>query len=292
VQIHARAEVILAAGAFHSPQLLEVSGIGDPEILRTAGVEVAHALPGVGANYMDHYCTRMNWRVTQPVTLNEMTRGLSLVKSVLQYALTRKGILTYGTGLVHGFMRTRPDLMGPDVQLFFLHASYANAAERKLDRLPGMTIGVTQLRPESRGTVHISAPDIAAPPVIRPNFLATPEDQRAMVDGMKMTRVVVAEAPMDAFRSAEISPGDTCQSDADWLQFARDNGQTIYHASGTCRMGNDAASVVDPSLRVRGLDGLRVVDASIMPTIVSGNTQAAVFMIAEKGADLILQDAR
>jgi choline dehydrogenase-like flavoprotein len=226
------------------------------------------------------------------VTLNEMTRGLSLVKSVLQYALTRKGILTYGTGLVHGFMRTRPDMISPDVQLFFLHASYANAAERKLDKLPGMTIGVTQLRPESRGTVHIASADPGAPPIIRPNFLNTPEDCRAMVDGMKMTRDIVAQSPMDAFRGAEISPGERCQSDGDWLQFARDNGQTIYHACGTCRMGADAGAVVDPSLRLRGLEGLRVVDASIMPTIVSGNTQAAVFMIAEKGADLILQDAR
>ena len=291
-QIHSVAEVILAAGAFHSSQLLELSGIGDPDVLRAAGVEVAHAALDVGANYIDHYCTRMNWRVTQPVTLNEMTRGLSLAKSVLQYALTRKGILTYGTGLVHGFMRTRPDIEGPDVQLFFMHASYANAAERTLDKAPGMTIGVTQLRPESRGTVHIAAPDIETAPVIHPNFLSTPEDRRAMVDGMKMTREVVGQTPMDPFRGAELSPGAACQTDAEWLQFARDNGQTIYHASGTCRMGADDAAVVDPSLKVRGIKDLRVVDASIMPTIVSGNTQAAVFMIAEKGADLILGDAR
>ncbi|QIE45976.1 choline dehydrogenase [Pseudohalocynthiibacter aestuariivivens] len=291
-QLHARAEVILAAGAFHSPQLLELSGIGDGGVLLAAGIEVAHEAVGVGANYIDHYCTRMNWRVTQPVTLNELTRGLSLVKSVLQYALTRKGILTYGTGLVHGFMRTRPDIAGPDVQLFFMHASYANAAERKLDKLPGMTIGVTQLRPESRGTIHISTPDVATAPTIRPNFLSAAEDRRAMVEGMKMTREVVAQAPMNRFRGAELSPGADCQSDDDWLQFARQNGQTIYHASGTCRMGTDDGAVVDPALKVRGIDGLRVVDASIMPTIVSGNTQAAVFMIAEKGADLILQDAR
>ncbi|UXX82049.1 GMC family oxidoreductase [Roseovarius pelagicus] len=291
-QLHARAEVILAAGAFHSPQLLELSGIGDGGVLRAAGIEVAHEAVGVGANYIDHYCTRMNWRVTQPVTLNELTRGLSLVKSVLQYALTHKGILTYGTGLVHGFMRTRPDIAGPDVQLFFMHASYANAAERKLDKLPGMTIGVTQLRPESRGTIHISKPDVATAPTIRPNFLSAAEDRRAMVEGMKMTREVVAQAPMNRFRGAELSPGADCQSDDDWLQFARQNGQTIYHASGTCRMGTDDGAVVDPALKVRGIDGLRVVDASIMPTIVSGNTQAAVFMIAEKGADLILQDAR
>ena len=140
---HTRGEVILTAGAVHSPQLLELSGIGDPEVLGNFGIETQHALPGVGTNYMDHYCTRMNWRVRQPVTLNEQARGLSLAKSVLQYALTKKGILTYGTGLAYGFMSTKAGLVGPDVQLFFMHASYANAAERILDHEPGMTVGVS-----------------------------------------------------------------------------------------------------------------------------------------------------
>ena len=285
-------EIILAAGGVQSPQLLELSGVGDPAVLSRIGVPVVHAAPAVGENYADHFCTRMNWRVTQPVTLNEQARGLSLVKAVARYYATRRGILTLGTGLAYGFVRTRAGLAGPDVQYFFMHASYANAAERKLDTSPGMTIGVTQLRPESRGSIHAVSPDPAAQPDIRPNFLATETDRSAMVEGMKMARDLIGEAPMDRYRGPELSPGAQCRSDADWLAFARENGQTIYHIGGTCRMGADAASVVDPRLRVRGVAGLRVADASIMPGMTSGNIQAAVFMIAEKAADLLLADAR
>ncbi|MBS7707071.1 GMC family oxidoreductase [Chelatococcus asaccharovorans] len=288
----ARAEVILAAGAAQTPQLLELSGIGDPAILKALDIPVAAALPGVGANYIDHFCTRMNWRVKQPVTLNEQTRGVKLGLSVLQYFATRRGILTLGTGLAFGFVRTRPELVGPDVQYFFMHASYANAAERKLDHLPGMTIGVTQLRPESRGTIHAVSPDPMRAPAIRPNFLAAAEDCRAMVEGMKIARHIVDQAAMDPYRQVEMAPGPDCRTDADWLAFARRDGQTIYHICGTCRMGLDSLSVTDPELRVHGVAGLRVVDASIMPTIVSGNTQAAVFMIAEKAADMILAAAK
>ena len=284
-------EIILTAGAIQTPQLLELSGIGDPALLTKHGIGVVHALPGVGENYIDHFCTRMNWRVTQPVTLNEQARGLPLVKAVAQYFATRTGILTLGTGLVHGFVRTREGLEGPDVQYFFMHASYANAAERKLDKQPGMTIGVTQLRPESRGSIHIESADARLQPAIRPNFLATETDRQTMIDGMKMARAIVGQGPMDAYRGPELSPGPACESDADWLAFARQNGQTIYHTAGTCRMGADAGAVVDPALKVNGIPGLRVADASIMPAMVSGNTQAAVFMIAEKAADLILADA-
>jgi choline dehydrogenase len=233
----------------------------------------------------------MNWRVKLPVTLNEMTRGWRLGAAVAQYFLTRKGLLTLGTGLAFGFARTRAELEGPDVQYFFMHASYANAAERKLDREPGMTIGVTQLRPESRGTIHAHSPDPAAPPAIRPNFLATATDQQCMIDGMKIARGIVGQSVMDAYRGHEMAPGADCESDADWLAFARGNGQTIYHACGTCRMGQGSGSVVDPRLRVRGIEGLRIADASVMPTIISGNTQAAVLMIAEKAADDIRRDA-
>lgn len=287
----ARAEVILAAGAVHSPQILELSGIGAPEVLAEAGIAVQHALPGVGENYLDHFCTRMNWRVRLPVTLNEQTRGLSLLRAVAQYALTRRGILTYATGLAHGFLHTRPGLSGPDVQLFFMHASYANAAERALDREPGMTVGVSQLRPQSRGSIHVASGDIARPPRIRPNFLSHVEDRRCMVEGMKATRHLAEQAPLSRFRGVELAPGPEVREDAQWLQFARQNGQTIYHASGTCRMGTDAGAVVDPRLRLHGVAGLRVADASVMPEIVSGNTQAAVFMIAEKAAEMIREDA-
>lgn len=284
------AEVILAAGAVQTPQLLELSGIGDPMRLREIGIEPVHALSGVGENYLDHFCTRMNWRVSQPITLNELTRGPRLVGEVLKYALKRHGVLTYGTGLNHAFLRSRPELDRPDVQFFFMHASYANAAERKLHRFPGMTLGVTQLRPQSRGSIHAVSPDLSVQPAIAPNFLDHEEDRRAMVDGMKLAREIIEQKPMDAFRVAELSPGSDCNSDEDWLSFARANGQTIYHAAGTCRMGVDPLAVVDPSLRVHGIAGLRVIDASVMPEMVSGNTQAAVMMLAAKAADIVLED--
>ncbi|RAP41126.1 glucose-methanol-choline oxidoreductase [Rhodovulum viride] len=281
-------EVILTAGAVQTPQLLELSGIGDADRLRALGIEVVHDLPGIGENYLDHFCTRMNWRVSHPVTLNELTRFPKVLGEVAKYALNRRGVLTYGTGLAHGFLRSREGLDRPDVQYFFMHASYANAAERKLDRFPGMTLGVTQLRPQSRGSIHATSPDIAVQPEIRPNFLDAEEDRRAMVDGMKLGRAIVGQAPMDAYRVRELSPGPDCRGDADWLEFARANGQTIYHAAGTCRMGTDPGAVVAPDLTVRGIAGLRVADASVMPEMVSGNTQAAVMMIAQKAAqDLI-----
>lgn len=287
----ASGEIVLAAGGVQSPQLLELSGVGDPARLRALGLPVLVASPQVGENYADHFCTRMNWRVNEPVTLNEQTRGWRLLREAARYAATRRGILSLGTGLAYAFARTRDGLSGPDVQFFFMHASYANAAERRLDTQPGMTIGVTQLRPQSRGSIHAVSPDPTVQPDIRPNFLAAPTDREAMVEGMKIARRLVAQPPMDRYRGAELSPGPDCESDADWLAFARGNGQTIYHIAGACCMGADAASVVDPRLRLRGVAGLRVADASIMPAIVSANTQAAVFMIAEKAADMILADA-
>lgn len=291
-QAAARDSIVLTAGAIQTPHLLELSGIGDPAVLAAAGLPLRHDLPGVGANYSDHFCTRMNWRVKLPVTLNETTRGWRLAAAVAQYFLMRKGILTLGTGLAHGFVRTRPEIEGPDIQYFFMHASYANAAERRLDREPGMTIGVTQLRPDSRGTIHARTPEVDTPPAIRPNFLASLTDQQTMIDGMKIAREIVGRQALDAYRAYEMAPGPGCVSDDDWLSFARDNGQTIYHACGTCRMGQGPGAVVDPQLRVRGIAGLRVADASVMPAVVSGNTQAAVLMIAEKAADLIRRDGR
>lgn len=285
-------ETILAAGAIQTPQILETSGIGDPAVLREFGISVLHPLVGVGANYADHFCTRMNWRVNQPITLNEQTRGLALVSAVAKYFLTRKGILSLGTGLAHGFVKTNPAVETPDVQFFFMHASYANAAERVLDRQPGMTVGVTQLRPESRGTIHIKSADPLVPPAIRPNFLSSSTDQKALADGMKLVRKIMAQDAIRQFISCEMSPGPQVQSEADWLAFTRSNGQTIYHPVGTCRMGSDDEAVVDARLKVRGLTGLRVVDASIMPTQVSGNTMAAVVMIAEKASAMIREDRK
>ena len=285
--------VIVSAGAVQSPQLLELSGIGNPEILSRHGIPVAHALPGVGENYRDHYAARINWRVRQPITLNEDTRGLRLVREVLKYAFTRRGVLTWTAGIGHGFVRTRPEFETPDVQFFFVHASFATANTRVLDREPGMTIGVYQCRPESQGSIHIGSADPFAAPKIRPNYLAEQVDRDSLLGGIRIARRLGEAEALARYRIDEKSPGQDCASDEALLEFARSTGATTYHVMGTCKMGNDGdrMAVVDDRLRVRGLDGLRVVDASVMPTMPSGNINAPVIMIAEKAAAMILEDA-
>ncbi|MGI9425886.1 MAG: GMC family oxidoreductase [Hyphomicrobiaceae bacterium] len=287
----AGASVLLCAGAVQSPQLLELSGIGAPEILGAQGITVAHALEGVGENYRDHYAARIAWRVKQPITLNEQTRGLSLVKEAIKYAFTRRGILTWTAGIGHGFVKSRPELDTPDCQFFFAHGSF-DAMTREFHREPGMTIGVYQCRPESRGSIHIKSPDPSAPPAIRPNFLSDPIDRAALIGGMRVARTVGEAEALAKYRAFEMYPGPECQSDDELLEYARETGATTYHVSGTCKMGprHDPRAVVDDRLRVHGLDGLRVVDASVMPTMPSGNINAPVIMVAEKAADMILSD--
>jgi choline dehydrogenase len=291
-EARARREVIVSAGAVKSPHILELSGIGNPDILSSIGISVLHALPGVGENYRDHYAPRMNWRVKLHVTLNERSRGLPLAREVIKYYTQRRGILTFTAGIAYGFIKTRPELEEPDVQYHFAHASYSNAQTRVLDRQPGMTLTVYQCRPESKGSIHAKSADPMAAPAIRANYLADPIDQRVLVDGMKIGRRIINNRVMDRYRAFEMNPGDRVQTDDEWLQWARETGQTTYHVIGTCRMGPDPAAVVDDQLRVHGLEGLRVIDASIMPTVPSGNTNAAVIMIAEKGADMIKAGTR
>ena len=286
-EAHCGGEVILAAGAVKSPHLLELSGIGHPETLQTAGIDVRHELRGVGENYRDHYAPRMNWRVKLPVTLNEQTRGVSLMKEVVKYYAQHRGVLTFTAGICYGFVKTRPELAVPDVQYHFAHASYGNAQTRVLEQEPGMTLTTYQCRPESKGSIHARSADPDAAPAIRPNFLVEELDQQTVVAGMKIARAVINNPVLDRYRAFEMNPGDKCQTDDEWLDFARRTGQTTYHVTGTCKMGQDVMAVVDDELRVYGIAGLRVVDASIMPTLVSGNTNAAVIMIAEKGADMI-----
>ena len=286
------AEVVLAAGAVQSPHILEISGIGQPELLRSFGVDVKHELPGVGENYRDHYAPRMNWRVKLPITLNEQTRGLTFAREIAKFFMNGRGILTFTAGIAFGFIKSRPELEEPDIQYHFAHASYGSAAVRALEREPGMTLTAYQCRPESKGSIHLRSADPLAAPAIRPNFLADPIDQQVLVAGLKIGRRIIDNAAMDKYRAFEMNPGAAVQSDADWLDFARMNGQTTYHVVGTCKMGNDPMAVVDDELRVRGIEGLRVADASIMPTMVSGNTNAATIMIAEKGADFMRQSAR
>ena len=293
VQATAIKEVILSAGAVQSPQLLELSGIGQPELLRQHGIDVVADLPGVGENYRDHYASSVAWRVKGTTTLNQDTRGVNLVWEALKYGFARRGALTYTAGIAHGFVRTRPELETPDVQFHFAHASYARSAKRgALEKEPGMTCSVCQLRPESTGSIHIQSAEPTAPPAIKPNFLSEDVDRAALIEGMRIGRRVGAAPSLARYADHELYPGDGVQTDDELLDFCRRTGGTVYHPIGTCKMGSDANAVVDERLRVRGVKGLRVADASIMPTLVSGNTNAPSIMIGEKGAAMILEDAR
>jgi choline dehydrogenase len=285
-------EVLLCAGAVQSPQLLELSGIGKPELLKEHGIEVRHALPGVGENYQDHYVCRTVQRINQPITLNQRTRGLPLVGEVIKYAVTRKGALSLTAGIVYGFVRSRPEVASPDIQYHIAHASFKDPKRRIFDHEPGLTIGPCPLRPESRGTIHIGSKDPYAPPKIRPNFLTARTDQDTIVAGIRIARKLAATAPLSGYCVHEDRPGPDYKSDDELLDYARQTGATVYHPVGTCKMGQDTMAVVDNELRVRGIAGLRVVDASIMPLLVSGNTNAPVIMIAEKAADMIKAAAR
>ncbi len=291
-EARARKEVILCAGAIQSPQILELSGVGQPELLREHGIEVRHELAGVGENHQDHYISRMAWKVKQPVTLNETTRGLSLLTEGLKLLFQGKGALTMPAGIAHGFVKTRPELETPDVQYHCAHASFADPHKRILHDFPGMSLGPCQLRPESRGTVHITSDDHRDRPAIKPNFLKEELDRETHVAGLKIARDILERPALDAYRDVEIVPGPDCRTDDELLDHARRVGGTVFHPVGTCKMGNDPVAVVDERLRVHGIRGLRVVDASIMPRLVSGNTNAPVIMIAEKAADMIKEDAR
>ncbi|KAB7647556.1 GMC family oxidoreductase [Polymorphobacter fuscus] len=295
VEARANREVILSGGAINSPQLLELSGIGDPEVLAAAGVPVVHALTGVGRNLQDHYVVSTTWRLKDCISVNELSRGWRLLREVARYATQRKGLLTLSAAHIQAYVRTRPGLSGPDVQYHILPASmdvdaFANTGKMELERLPGLTIAPCQLRPESRGTIHIRTAAPLDRPAIRPNYLSDPVDQATIVAGLRWGRNLAAQPALQRWMAEETRPGIGVQSDADWLDYARQSGSTIYHPVGTAAMGraDDPASVVDPQLRVHGIAGLRVVDASVMPRLVSGNTNAATVMIAEKAAAMIL----
>ncbi|MGQ4485694.1 GMC family oxidoreductase [Streptomyces sp. SAS_281] len=285
-------EVILSAGAVQSPQLLELSGIGDADHLADVGVPVAHHLPGVGENFRDHFASRLRWRVRRPITFNERSRGLGLVREFGRYARERRGLLSLPIALGHGFVRSDPALTRPDLQFHFAPASYGGGRSRRLDTAPGMTLGVYPLRPKSKGSVHIRSRQPLTAPAIRTRFLESEADRAALVAGMRIGRRIIEEPAMDPYRAFELLPGSEVRTDDELLDYARRNGDTSYHPVGTCRMGDDPGAVVDARLRVHGLHGLRVIDASVMPAMVSGNTNAASMMIGEKGAALVLADHR
>lgn len=291
-QVECGREVIVSAGVVQSPQLLEVSGVGSPEVLRRAGVSVVHELPGVGENFCDHFAARLRWRVRTPITFNERSRGLALAREVLSYLRSRNGLLSLPIALGYGFVRSSPAEPRPDIQFHFSPASYGDGASRRLDVSPGMTVGVYPLRPASRGAIHIRCDDPLAAPAIYPRFLEDEADRSKLIAGIRIARRLIESPLFDPYRAFELLPGPDAQSDEDLLRYVRTRGDTSYHPVGTCRMGSDPMAVVDHRLRVHGLTGLRVIDASIMPTMVSGNTNAASMMIGEKGAAMILEDHR
>ena len=290
--IKARREVVLAAGAIGSPQILQLSGVGPGAVLKAAGIDVRHELAGVGANLQDHYQARFIYECRAKGSLNEVWHSYyKQLKVGLEYALTRRGLLTIGAGVVGIFAKSRPDLETPDVQFHFMPLS-AEGAGQGLHTFPGVISSVAQLRPESRGTLRITSANPDAKPTIISNYLAAEADRRVLLDAMRLNRRIVAQKPFSDIVVREHMPGFELSSDDELMAFARAKGTTIFHPCGTAKMGSDAMAVVDARLSVHGLTGVRVVDASIMPTMTSGNTNAPTIMIAEKASDMIRADAK
>ncbi|HLH91948.1 MAG TPA: choline dehydrogenase [Xanthobacteraceae bacterium] len=288
----ANREVILAGGAFNSPQLMQLSGLGPAALLRQHGIAVAADIPGVGADLQDHLQVRFQYRCTEPITMNDVVHNWRhRTLAGLRYFLTRRGMLAIGAGYAGAFLRTSPNLATPDVQLHFLIFS-TDTAGAALHTFPGFIVSVCQLRPESRGYVRIKSANPAEPPAIQPRYLTSQFDRDTLLAGMRQLQGIMRQPAMRRYVAEEYKPAASVTSDADLMAYARATATTVFHPTSTCRMGSDPAAVVDQRLRVRGIAGLRVVDASIMPALVSGNTNAATVMIGEKGADMILQDAR
>jgi choline dehydrogenase len=291
-QLRASREVIVSGGAVNSPHLLQISGVGPAGHLQAIGVPVVHDLPGVGANLNDHYVVRVSHRVRNAVTINQLSRGLRLAGEVARWAAAGNGALTFGVTSAMVFCRSREGLASPDLQLLFTPASYAQGVFRQLEREPGMTVAVCPVRPESRGTIMAQSPDPLTYPAIRPNYLSAPSDLRVLIAGIHHTRRIFAQPAMAPYSVEETVPGPRVTTDEQFGEFAREAGTNVFHPVGTCKMGTDPMAVVDPQLRVHGLDGLRVIDASVMPAVTTGNTNAPTIMIGEKGAAMIREEAR
>lgn len=287
-----RGEVIISCGALQSPGMLERSGIGQPELLTRHGIAVHHELAGVGESYGTHYAQNMAWRVNQPITFNELARGFNLLREVVRYYVSGTGVLTRAAAPVFGFVRTLPSVKTPDAQFAIGPGSYDPAQLGRLEREPGMTVATSQCRPLSRGTIHIKSPVPGSEPAIRPNFLSAETDRNCAVASMQIARKIMNHPAIAKYLAFEMRPGDKIQNYDELLDYARRTGRGYGHHTGTCRMGHDPLAVVDDRLRVHGIVGLRVIDASIMPTVPSGNTYAPTTMIAEKGASMIKEDAK
>ena len=290
-EVRATREVILCGGTVNSPHLLQISGIGPAAHVQSLGVGVVHDLPGVGQGLRDHYVARISHRVKDAVTINNLAHGVRLGGEVVRFAATGRGALTFGVTSAQVFCRSREGLASPDLQLLFTPASYDSARFGRLEHEPGMTVAVCPVRPDSLGTIMARSPDPAMAPVITPNYLSDPNDLRVLLAGMRMTRQIFAASAIARHSLGEILPAPGVQTDDELADYARGFGTTIFHPIGTCRMGEDPRAVVDARLRVHGVGGLRVIDASVMPTLTTGNTNAPTIMIAEKGAAMIREEA-
>ncbi|MFM0616336.1 choline dehydrogenase [Paraburkholderia nemoris] len=289
-KIYASQEVILSGGAFNSPHLLQISGVGDPEHLRSIGVPVVHALSGVGKNLQDHVGCGLKQRITQPLSLLKHLNILNSASAVAKYMATKTGPASYHGVEALAFVKTRPDLVAPDIQFHLNMVMYEDHG-RKIFHEEGVMPYFNISRPQSRGTVMAGSSDPLALPIIDPNFFSAPDDIRVMRDGLRISRELFRQKAFDPYRGEEFGPGKEVTSDSDLDEYLKNKSESVYHPVGTCKMGSDDDAVVDARLRVRGVRGLRVVDASVMPTLTSGNTNAPTIMIAEKAADMILYDA-
>jgi len=289
-QIDAGRELILCAGAINSPHLLQLSGIGDADHLKEIGCEVRHDLPAVGTNFQDHYATRLTYRVRGVNTINNRAHGLPLIAEIAKYCFGKKSILNLGPTAVFCFLKSNESLSSPDIQINFTPGTHQRGMQSTLEKQAGFTMATWQHRPESHGYIKAKSSNPFEHPEIQPNYLAAETDQNVILAAIKICRKLAQTDALRPFIVEETFPGVACQNDEELLNSAREIGQSIYHLMGTCRMGtrNDKTAVVDADLKVHGIENLRVIDASIMPTMVSANLNAAVMMIAEKGADMVL----
>ncbi|GLK94837.1 choline dehydrogenase [Achromobacter xylosoxidans] len=289
--VRARREVIVSCGAINTPKLLQLSGLGPAELLRQHNIDVVCDLPGVGENLSDHYSVRVVARVKNSQTMNQLVKGLSLAGQISRWLMKRPSIMALSPSLLHYFWKSTPDLALPDLQGVFTPASYKEGYVGMLDDFPGMTAGVWQHRPESRGQVRIRSADPLQDPVILANYLENERDQMTLVRGIRLARQLLRSQALSPYFESEVLPGPMCESDSELLDFARRYGVSSYHVNGTARMGqaDDKYAVVDPQLRVHGVGNLRVIDSSVMPAMPSANICAATMMIGNKAADLIKQ---